>query len=185
MSRSQFAAIYTSIIEVARGTKQGNGLSVPPNMFEFGAFEGQDEMAIEVLAQEVLFGHRFDVRMPNVEPHASTPLSVRGPFRNVVIEVQIDVWSRLASTAEEYERLEQRVAVRGDCETLMQALNRPGNLTETLDGEATGIMSGVMVGLDGAVSPRWELVREDWGKHYARSVIVGALYAQITKPIVS
>jgi hypothetical protein len=157
---------------------------VPPNMFKFGAFEGQPDTAIRALVQDPTYSHRFDVKLGAKRAHGSTPFSSNGSFRNALLPVTIEIFSRLQSTSQEELRRSQRDDIADNAETALQALMYRHNLLVDANGTATGIVSGVLLGESGAVGAAdWDTVSEDWDQQVHRSRISGAAIVVIDQNV--
>lgn len=176
MSTYRPAVIVEALKGVLEGTL-GAVRTVPRGRFKYGNFEGAPDTAnhAKALTEE----HRFDVKVDNLRSHASTPVSNLGPSKRVSVDVTIDIWTKLRSTAQETERDEQRAKISTNAELAIQALTRPNNLLVDEHGIPTGIVSGLLFGPDLSSQPVHETVLEDWPKHMHRSRIRGTAVVTI------
>lgn len=148
--------------------------------FKRGVFPGQPLQAQQSMSMQDTVGvHWFDVQIADEEPHASSPVSARDPRRVLQLSITIPVTSHVATTAQDAERALKLSAIASDCDDAAQALSEPGALDETDDGDATGIVSGLMFGPGRSGTPTWRLVQEDWGAQLVRSAIVGSLIVNV------
>jgi len=153
---------------------------VPPDMFKFGAFEGQPEAALKAFAVDTRYAHRFDVILGDWDAHGSTPLSNTGPYRNTRLPITIDIWTALRSTSQAEARRAQRELIQADANTAVQALMYRNNLNTDANGTETGIISGLLMGPDASgLHPKWSTVNEDWIAQIHRSQIVGTALVKI------
>lgn len=183
MSVLQTTAIQLAIEELLRGSI-GTTRQVPAGLFEADIFEGQPTGATQAKAYDKRWVHRFDVVVGRQAPHGSTPLSVKSSHRNATFAVTINLVTSLPNTSAHAKRKEQRARIAGDADVAIAALNYPGNLTETLDNEPTGIISGLLLGPDaGQGTPTWEPVLEDWPQHIYRSRITASAIVQINQAV--
>lgn len=175
--------IYCAVRELMEGTL-GDVRVVPMMLFGFGAFRGIPDTAAQALVHDARYGHRFDVVLGRSRGHASTPLSIKASARRVALELEIGIWTRLSSTAEDDERQRQRIAAADAGELAIQALMYPGNLDATSTGRATGIVSGMLHGDGGPPNaPRWEVFEENWQTQILRSRIIASAIVTIPQPI--
>jgi hypothetical protein len=183
MSVLQSTAIQTAIEELLEGSI-GTTRRVPAMLFESDVFDGQPTAATQAKAYDPRWVHRFDVVVGRQAPHGSTPLSVKSAHRNATFAVTINLVTRLPNTSAHSKRKAQRARIAGDVDTAIAALSYPGNLTETQDHEATGIISGMLLGPDGGQgSPVWEPVEENWPQHLYRSRITASAIVQINQAV--
>lgn len=153
------------------------------NMFESGAVAGQTVPAQQTKTRDSRFLHRFDVLVRKQSPNAATPLSVKASYRISDFDITISIWTKLKAVTLLDSKEEQRAQIEGDADVALQALNYPGNLTFTLDGRDTGIISGMLLGTEGLGTPVWETVEEDWKQLILRSQITAVAKVKITQPV--
>jgi hypothetical protein len=171
VSYTQSSAIRTAIIELIRGSI-GVVRIVPAGLFEPGVFEGQKTAAQQAKTIDHRFAHRFDLKVDRQSKNAATPISSKASYRLSQYSVTINITTRLKAATRDDDREIQRAKAEGDTDLVIQALNYPGNLLATLGAQQTGIVSGLLQGPDGAATPIWELVEENWEQHLLRSRIV-------------
>jgi hypothetical protein len=181
VSTTQTLRIRTAITEVLRGSS-GSVRIVPAGMFEGGVTAGHTVPGQQAKTLDHRFTHRFDVSVTKQAPNAATPISVKASYRLAEFSITVNFWTKLKATVLEADRELQRALIEGDIDVAIQALNYPGNLEFTLDGESTGIISGMLLGPDSVGTPVWELVEEDWKQHILRSRVTAAAKVKIVQP---
>ena len=113
---------------------------------------------VEHEAARVLVGARFEPTVSKIIVSKSSPWE-NSPVRLLDIEVRIRTEWTTAHELIDAQRLAARARAISLLEDMRAALMRPGNLTTSSDGSATGIVSGCMHTHDGHT-----LEREDWTK---------------------
>lgn len=181
MSVAQSSYIRTAITELLRGSS-GTTRIVPAGMFEPGVMAGDPLPGQQSKALDYRFTHRFDISILRQSPNAATPISAKASYRIAEFDIAINVWTKLKATTLQAAKEGQRAQVEGDIDVALQALNYPGNLDFTMDGRATGIISGMLLGPDSATTPTWELVEENWQQHLLRSRITAAAKVKLVQP---
>lgn len=111
----------------------------------------------------------FDVVIDNGARHPSSPMSMHS-YEVKRHQVRIDIKHALTEEVLEDDRTAVRLAIAEQCEAIVTALNYRGNLSEDADGNATGIVSGLLTGPEGG-APVWEITAEDWDSRLIRSRI--------------
>lgn len=155
-------AIRTTIIELMEGVI-GTTRIVPPDTFKFGAFVGQPDAArIAKTVQKIRGQHWFNVRLGPLRQHESSTVSANADRHLGRVEVTIDIWTHMLTTIQETDRRNDLAAMESDAHTAIRALHQPGNLRETALAVPTGIVSGMMLSLDGLGFPTWNEPVEDW-----------------------
>lgn len=169
------SAIRTAVAEILEGSL--GTIKPAAGTFERGAFEGQpDEAKLAKLRQTSTATHWFDVVVGEHENHASSPLSARhGHRRLTALPITVDIYTGVATEAQESERATLLAAAYSDCEDARQALGYPGNLAETVAGLETGIVGGIMRGPAYTGLPDLDRLQEDWGSRWMHSQISGML----------
>lgn len=174
----RIASAVEDLLEGTLGTTRTVGTTV----FGFGTFEGLAMSAQQARTiQTATRRHRFDVRVLDIVPHKSTPISIKSSHRNVRVSIWIDIATTLKSVAQESDRKSQRAAIANDADTALQALTYPGNLTLDGSGNATNIISGMLMGPDGAGLPTWSVISEDWKTHMLKSSIKASAVVVVTQ----
>ena len=171
MSYLQQKYIRTAIVELVRGSI-GTTRVVPAGMFGEGVHAGQKPSAQQAKALNRNYTHRFDVAVRVAGVHEASAVSVKTSSRISRFAVEIMFTTKLKSVVQDEARDDVLARVAGDGDVVIQALNYPNNLLTTNDGEATGIVSGMLLGPDNTSTPRWELVEENWEQQLLRSRIV-------------
>lgn len=174
MSDFRPSAIRNAIRDVLEGTDTRGFRKMVPDVFKYGAFDGNNDRSNHALTLDIRYQHRFDVVLGPLRQNGSSPMSNKGPARHSTIDITVEIWTRLGSTVNVEERDLQRERVEQNAELAIQALAYPGNLTTSLDGLPTGIVSGLLSGRDNNATPTWEVVTEDWTKQIHRSRISAA-----------
>lgn len=142
MAYLKTAAILTRIREVLEESA-GDLRTVPVGRFSGGLPEGLSETAEEIRALEA---PRIETRIASKRPSPASP-PVNGNLR--IYELTIEV--RVIRLVEPLDQLddESRVALQAlasaDGDIIAQALNYPGNLTQTAAGAPTDLASGMLV----------------------------------------
>lgn len=180
---SQAALIRTALVQLMEGSL-GSVRKLPMGLFGFGVFEGQPSAAQQARASDVRYQHQFDVIIGQARPHKATPLSTKASYRIEARAVSIRIVTRLATSADEPSRLEQRERIEQAVSDATGALSYPGNLLTTVAGEATGITSGMLVGVDdGTGWPRYEVISEDWKKQLHTCRILGVAIVNVAQAV--
>lgn len=176
------AVIRNAIKSLLQG-EIGAVRTVPAGTLVYGTFEGQPAQAAR--AKAITAPHRFDVKVGSQAMHGATPISAKSSYRISRVPVTVDIVTMLKSTTLEAERDEQRAAAEAVAQTALQALEYPGNLSADASSAPTGIVSGILVGSEGAGHPSWEVVEEDWAKTALlhRSRIVGAVVVTVDQAV--
>ena len=173
------AAVRTAVRELAEGTI-GSSATVPVGLFAYGVYDEQPTQAQQALAAQVQDArHRFDVVVGRVARHPSSPVSALSKRRIVTLPVTVNIYTKLATTAQEAQRSADLERIPDDADTLIRALNRPHNLDATDGGVLTRVVSGMMLGPGGDGAPEWELIDEGRDKGVARSRITGACIVDV------
>jgi hypothetical protein len=173
-------AIFNAITEALNGTLTSTR-GVDKNAMGSGVFDGQPVQAQQARARNTGKAHWFDVRMLGQLRHGSTPASINGSYRNVLVPVEVTITTTLKTTAQDSDRMAQRAAAASVADDAVQALTYPGNLTTDAAGTATGIVSGMLFGPDGTGLPQWSVTAEDWDLQLHRSVIRGGAVVVVTQ----
>jgi hypothetical protein len=180
---TQAGFIRTAIIELMEGDL-GSARKLTADVFKFGAFEGQPVGAQQAHTIESTYTHRFDVQLGASRPHKSTPQSTKASYRIEARPVTIRVFTHLSSSADEDARLDIRETIEQNCSDAIGVLAYPGNLTQTVAGDLTGLASGMLCGAeDGSGVPRLEQVSEDWKKQLHVCRIVGTAIVSVAQPV--
>ena len=121
---------------------------------------------------------RFDIRIARRQSHEATPVQYMGSHRLEQLDIEIDVFHSFASNIQEDKRGTVRDQVQWDVEAAKQALQWPGNLSVTSSSNATGIISGMLVGVASQV------ILEDWDQRPPRSQsrITGTAILRVVQP---
>ncbi len=171
------AAIRTAVSELL----EGDIGDLDAGTFAEGAFDGQPDAAkLAVLRQTSTASHWFDVVIDDHETHESSSLSNRATTRRVTVPIAIEVWTGLATEAQEDDRAELLASITDDLETACQALSEPSALDETSAAVATGIVGGLMRDRDHGGQPSFQIVEERWDKRWVHSRIEGAVIVGAT-----
>lgn len=157
--------------------------TLSPNTFKYGVFDGQPLAAQKAKVNDPLYSHRFDCRIGGQRMHSSTPISAKSSYKTVAVPVTIDIFTGLQSTALDDRRDDQRNAIENDIQLAVQALEYPGNLSLDSDGNATGIVSGILMGALGFGHPTTEVVSEDWKNLIHKSRISGAVVVVVDQRV--
>ena len=175
------ATIRRAVRDLLEG-KTGVVRRVPVDAFGYASFDGQSETTQE--ARIVIEGKRsvFDVQIKGYKNHAATPITIKASHRTVVADIQIPTWTLLRKYDQAFIRDQQRAEIEHDCDTAIQALCYPGNLTTSCD-ESTNIVSGMLHGPDGYGAPTWSVIEEDWPTHRLRGVIEALAIIEVPQPI--
>ena len=180
---SQAALISRAVIELMQGSL-GNVRRLPLQLFGFGVFDGQPMAAQQARATDSRYQHQFDVTVTAAKPHRATPQGNRASYRIESRSIMLRIITPLSATSDEMARLEQRQKVEQACSDAISALSYPGNLTFTVSGQQTRIVSGLLCGSeDGAGVPRFELVTEDWKKQLHISRIIGVAIVNVPQAV--
>lgn len=175
------AAQRTAIIELLEGDI-GSSRTVPESTFEFGVFDGQPDAAMVAKAiDRSTATHWFDVEFGEVVDHEASPVSIKASTRIVRVQTSIPVWTKTATTVEETARKSLLASIESDCDTAIQALTYPGNLTQTSGATATNIVGGFMTAVGGKGSPVWSVEFPDWELGLIHSRIDGELTVTISQ----
>lgn len=155
-------AVVQAVREVATGAK-GYGRVVPVDRIEEGVFEGLPDSSA---ALRSLVRTAVDVRMPRtVRTGAVGPQTANREV--LAVELDLRLTHAVMHEVDEDGRHEVRAAAAEDAVLIRRALGVPGQLTTTLAGAPTGIVSGLLLERE----PGWEIVREDWTVRILASVV--------------
>jgi hypothetical protein len=157
--------------------------TLPPGTFKYGVFEGQPAGAVRAKTNDPSYAHRFDCKIGGQRMHTSTPISAKSSYKTVAVPVSIDIFTGLQSTPLDDRRDAQRNAIEEDIQLAVQALEYPGNLTLDSNGNATGIVSGILMGPNGYGHPTAEVVSEDWKQLLHKSRISGAVVVVVDQRV--
>lgn len=161
----------------------GSIRTVPIGTLQYGTFEGQAAGAVRARANDPGFGSRFDVKVGSQRMHPATPISAKASTKLTTVPITVDITTRFRAAAAETERDTQRAAADSTAMLALQALQYPGNLAADTLGNATGIVSGMLLGPDGTGHPTWEVVTEDWKTLHHMSRISGAVVVVVDQPV--
>lgn len=166
-------AIITAIREVATG-QGGTVRKVAQSTIQEGVYEGLNDSRTALRAR---VRTAIDVRAPRMQRTGAV-----GPqtANREVISIEVDVMLTHSTEHElrEDERHGARAAAAEDATAIRRALGWPGNVTVTIAGTATGIVSGCLL----ERSP-WAITREDWGKRILQSELHLRGWVLDTQPI--
>lgn len=157
--------------------------TLPPHTFKYGVFDGQPAGATRAKANDPAYAHRFDCKIGGQRMHTSTPISANSSYKTVSVPVAIDIFTGLQSTSLSDRRDAQRNAIEDDIQLALQALEYPGNLTLDSNGNATGIVSGILMGPNGYGHPAFDVVSEDWKNLIHKSRISGAVVVVVDQRV--
>ncbi len=172
------AAIRDAIRDVLTGAL-GSVRSMAGRDMDAGVFEGQNDSARH--AKALLNTHRFDVRIGRLRSHESSPVGAIGSHRIAVADITVSVLTATATVVQLTERDELIADVLSDLEQASQALSFPGNLRASDAGNATGIVSGLMLGPGGEGYPEVAEVSQDWQAQEIRSSITGQILILVSQ----
>jgi hypothetical protein len=142
---------------------------VPEDRMAANVFAGQTDTSQH--ARGLLNTHRFDVRIARLRNHESSPVAQIGSYRIAEADIVIDVLTVTKTVAQEDERDTVLATIASDMDDAIQALAFPTNVTQSAALEATGIISGMLLGPGGEGVPEWAEVSQDWKAQEIRSRI--------------
>lgn len=173
------AAQRTMVIEIMDGTS-GSDRTVTANLFGFGAFDGQPDMAKQAMSVHT-YTHRFDVEFTELGDHEASPLSAKAGTRIVRLGVSIPIWTHTKTTVEETARRSTLASIESDAETAIQALHFRDNMSTTSGAVSTNIVGGLLSGPGGQGAPIWTLESAEWDLNLIKSRIDGEAVITITQ----
>jgi len=118
---------------------------------------------------------RYDLTLGAIEQHPSSPISALTSYRIGRLPVTIALRFHLPTAATESERDDVRASAYELADTVIQALGYPGNLTQTDDENATGIISGMLTNLGTNIPV------EDWEAQILTIEVTGDAIVQIVQ----
>jgi hypothetical protein len=135
------AAILTRVREVVEDAA-GSVRIVTADTYRAGAHEAQ---GADAASTEALVKPRAEVRFTSIEPHGARP-PIQGSFTLYAIELEVTVTRNLGT--QHMILSDVRTALRAvaaeDSSRIEQALQWPGNLTQTTAAVDTGLVSGML-----------------------------------------
>lgn len=168
-------SVFRSMLAAIKGVCEGTAGGVR-TVDEAPEYHGASPMNERVQAMVAPFGSVFDVVIDNGRRHPASPMGSHS-IEMKRHDIRIDIKHELTIEVMEDERTDTRLAVSEQCDAIATALNYRGNLTLDPDGNATGIVSGLLTGPDNG-APSWEIVEEDWAAGVLRSRIRGTANVQ-------
>lgn len=134
--------------------------------------------ATEPIGGLLLLNTTYEITFGKAAKHSASPVSAIGSHKIEEISVTINLHHDLASNIQETARTEIRNRVLYTGDRIKQALAFPDNLSTTAGSTATGIISGMLLDLEHAIS------KEDWESNPPRieSQITGRMLVHITQP---
>lgn len=141
MAQLAAAAILTRVREVVEDAA-GSVRIVTADTYRPGAHEAQNP---DAASTEALVKPRAEARFTTIEPHPARP-PIQGSFTLYAVELEVTV-TRFLGTEHMIlpdVRTTLRAVAAEDASRIAQALEWPGQLEETGDSVATGLVSGML-----------------------------------------
>jgi uncharacterized membrane protein (UPF0136 family) len=161
-------AIHTAIAEVIDGTI-GTTRTVAASAVEPGHMPW---------VGQVLSKPRFEVTLDSMGRHESTPCSAISTYRIDKLQVTVFLHHKLSARHDVSKRDAAKAEALSLADTITQALGYPNNLSYTSASTSTGIISGMLLGLDrDVVDEQWE--GTDRG---LTTAIVGTALIKVSQP---
>jgi len=170
-----------------RGVLEGQlgPVRLKSGMFEAGAFAEMPLEQQKTLAKNTRKAlHWFDVSFGPVEEHVASNISNLAASNIEAIAVEISVITHKRTTLTYDSRTALLDQVLADGHEAVRALGYPPALESTIEGDATRIVSGVLLGPNGSNRARTTKPSEHWADNLVMWSIVGIvlLDLQLTEP---
>lgn len=173
------AAIRAAITDVLEGSI-GSVRTMLDGQMLSGVFEGQADGARKAKTLHSA-EHRFDVRIGRGRQHEASPVGAIGSYSLKVYDIFVDVTTKTATQIQEDARDEVLATVVADVEQAAEALSFPANVEQSAALEATGIVSGMLLGPGGDGEPECGEPQQDWDKQEIRTRISASAIIRVRR----